>query len=62
MTGRWNPADAQSGMTRDISPGCLETWLRDVLNQHTVTPTSRNVLPKPPLDHQKGTLREQSGN
>jgi hypothetical protein len=23
-------------MTRDISPGCLETWLRDVLNQHTV--------------------------
>lgn len=26
-------------MSRDISPGCRETCVRDVLNQHTVSPT-----------------------
>jgi len=31
-------------MTRDITPGCLETWLRDVLNQNTVSPTRKQAL------------------
>jgi hypothetical protein len=32
----------------------------EAAGSNPVTPTSRNVLPKPPLDHQKGTLREQT--
>ncbi len=47
MPGRWNLADAQSGMTRDISPGCLETWLRCVLNQHTAPATKYNRRSEP---------------
>jgi len=43
MPGRWDRADAQSGMTRDITPRCLETWLRDVLNQHTAPATKCDV-------------------
>ena len=30
----------ESGMTRDISPGCRETSVRDVLNQNTASPTN----------------------
>jgi hypothetical protein len=37
--GRWRGSRAESGMTRDISPGCLETRLRDLLNQDTASPT-----------------------
>src|SRR4051812_42129725 len=39
MPGRWSRAEPHSGMTRDITPRCLETWLRDVLNQHTAPAT-----------------------
>ncbi len=31
-------------MTRDITPGCLETCLRDVLNQNTVSPTEKSQV------------------
>ena len=33
-----------SGMSCDISPGCLETCVRDVLSQHTVSPTDPGAL------------------
>jgi hypothetical protein len=34
------PATARSGISGDTSPACLETPVRDVLNQNTTGPTA----------------------